>query len=352
MGASPLVKPAPERHDPHEDESHDHAQGHRHDHSHGHAHGERGGHGHSHSHRTADPAARRALFGAVVLTGGFMFVEASVGLYSRSLALLADAGHMLADVGALALALIAQRVAEKPRTERSTFGYRRAEVLAAFVNGMLLAGISFLILKEAGDRYFEPVPIRGGAMLATAVGGLAINLLVALILMRSQAHSLNVRAAFAHVLSDALGSVAAIIAGVAVVVWSATRVDALVSTLIAFLVAWSGFRVLRETAGILLEAAPPHLDVAAVERTIRESPGVADVHDLHVWRISERFDTLTAHVVLLRGEHGTEVSRRVAERLATEHGLDHVTIQPEAPPPDDVVAVRASRDGAVIQGPK
>jgi len=317
---------------------------------HGHGHGEFGGHGHSH--RTADPAARRALTGAVVLTMGFMLVEAGVGLWSRSLALLADAGHMLADAGALLIALIAQRVAERPRTERSTFGYRRAEVLAAFVNGMLLAGISFLILKEAGDRYFDPVPIRGGAMLGTAVGGLLVNLLVALVLLRSQTQSLNVRAAFAHVLSDALGSVAAIAAGVAVVVWNATRVDALVSTLIALLVAWSGFRVLRETAGILLEAAPPHLDVAAVERTIRESPGVADLHDLHVWRISDRFDALTAHVVLLRGEHGTEVCRRVAERLATEHGLDHVTIQPEAPPPDEVVAVRASRDGAAIQGPK
>jgi cobalt-zinc-cadmium efflux system protein len=317
---------------------------------HGHRHGELGGHGHSH--RTADPAARRALTGAVVLTMGFMLVEAGVGLWSRSLALLADAGHMLADAGALLIALIAQRVAERPRTERSTFGYRRAEVLAAFVNGMLLAGISFLILKEAGDRWFDPVPIRGGAMLATAVGGLFVNLLVALILVRSQAQSLNVRAAFAHVLSDALGSVAAIVAGVAVVVWNATRVDALVSTVIALLVAWSGFRVLRETTGILLETAPPHLDVAAVERTIRESPGVADVHDLHVWRISERFDTLTAHVVLLRGEHGTEVCRRVAERLATEHGLDHVTIQPEAPPPDEVVSVRLSRDGAAIRGPR
>ena len=301
-------------------------------------------------HHAADPAARRALFGAVVLTMGFMLVEASVGFYTKSLALLADAGHMLADAGALGIALIAQRVAERPRTERSTFGYRRAEVLAAFVNGMLLAGIAVLILKEAVDRYFEPVAIRGDAMLGTAVGGLCVNLLVAFVLMRSQAQSLNVRAAFAHVLSDALGSVAAIVAGVAVVVWNATRVDPLVSGVIALLVAWSGFRVLRETAGILLEAAPPHLDVAAVERTIRESPGVADVHDLHVWRISERFDTLTAHVVLLRGEHGTEVCRRVAERLATEHGLDHVTIQPEAPPPDEVVAVRSSRDGAVIRG--
>ena len=298
------------------------------------------------------PSHGYALLGAVALTMGFMLVEAAVGLYSRSLALLADAGHMLADSGALGIALIAQRVAERPRTERSTFGYRRAEVLAAFVNGMLLAAIAVLILKEAADRYFEPVPIRGGPMLFTAIGGLGVNLLVALVLMRSRAQSLNVRAAFLHVLSDALGSVAAIVAGVAVVFWNATRVDPLVSSVIALLVAWSGFRVLRETAGILLEGAPPNLDVAAVERTIRESPGVADVHDLHVWRISERFDTLTVHVVLLRGAHGTEVCRRVAERLASEHGLDHVTIQPEAPPPDDVVAVRMRRDGAVIRGRK
>jgi cobalt-zinc-cadmium efflux system protein len=259
---------------------------------------------------------------------------------------------MLADAGALALALVAQRFAEKPRTERSTFGYRRAEVLAAFVNGILLAGISVLILKEAGDRYLEPVAIRGPAMLGTAVGGLAVNLVVALVLARSQAHSMNVRAAFAHVLSDALGSVAAIVAGVSVVFWNATRVDAVVSVVIALLVAWSGYRVLRETAGILLEAAPPHLDVSAIERTIRESSGVADVHDLHVWRISERFDALTAHVVLTRGAHGTEVCRRVSERIAEEHGIKHVTIQPEAPPPDEVVTVRASRDGAPIPRPK
>ncbi|HVR20535.1 MAG TPA: cation diffusion facilitator family transporter, partial [Polyangiaceae bacterium] len=287
MGASPVGKPTTPRPDAH--------GGHGHAHPHAHGHDAHGGHGHAH--HTADPAARRALFGAVVLTMGFMLVEASVGFYTKSLALLADAGHMLADSGALGIALIAQRVAERPRTERSTFGYRRAEVLAAFVNGMLLAGIAVLILKEAVDRYFEPVAIRGEAMLGTAVGGLCVNLLVAFVLMRSQAQSLNVRAAFAHVLSDALGSVAAIVAGVSVVVWNATRVDPLVSGVIALLVAWSGFRVLRETAGILLEAAPPHLDVAAVERTIRESPGVADVHDLHVWRISERFDALTAHVV-------------------------------------------------------
>jgi cobalt-zinc-cadmium efflux system protein len=255
---------------------------------------------------------------------------------------------MLADTGALSLALIAQRVAARPRTERSTYGYRRAEVLAAFANGMILAGVAVLVFKEASERYFSPVTIRGEAMLGTAITGLVVNLLVAALLMRGQKDSINVRAAFTHVLSDALGSVAAILAGIAVVTLGWTRADSVLAVCIALIVAWSGFRVLKVTAAILLESAPPHVDVSAVERTIRETLGVADVHDLHVWRISEQFDSLTAHVTLARGEHGTEVARRVADCLREQHGLTHVTIQPEAPPPDAVVPVRSSRDGKAL----
>jgi cobalt-zinc-cadmium efflux system protein len=276
-------------------------------------------------------------------------VEAAVGIWSGSLALLADAGHMLADAGALGLAFFAQRVATRPRTQKTTFGYRRAEVLAAFANGMLLAGVAVLIVKEAIERYLAPTPIRAEEMLVTAAAGLVVNLLSAAVLSGSQKQSLNVHAAFLHVLTDALGSVAAILAGALVLWFGFVRADPVLSVVIAVLVATSGFRVLRETMGILLEAAPPDLDVSAVERTILETPGVDDVHDLHVWRISERFDTLTAHVTLKRGAHGTDVSRRVSERLLAEHGLGHVTIQPEAPPPDDVVPVRSSRDGGPIR---
>jgi cobalt-zinc-cadmium efflux system protein len=327
---------------------------HAHDHHHGHgAHGGHGGHGAHGGHGGhgghGRGTARTPLLAAVVVTGGFMLVEVVVGFWSGSLALIADAGHMLADAAALGLALFAQTVASRPRNERSTYGYRRAEVLAAFVNGMALAIVAVLILKEAVERYFSPVPIQGGAMLATASAGLLVNLLVAAILMRSQRDSMNVRAAFAHVLSDALGSVAAILAGLGVVYGGWQRADPLVSLAIALLVALSGWRVLRETMGTLLEAAPPHLDVVAIERTILECPGVAGVHDLHVWRISERFDTLTAHVTLDRGSHGTDVCRSVAERLKTQYGLGHVTIQPEAPAPDELVSVRSSRDGKPIR---
>lgn len=316
---------------------------------HGHGHGaERGGqgqgHGHGHGH-----GAKHVLIWALVLTFSFMIVEVAVGLYSGSLALLADAGHMLADAGALLLALVAQHFADRPRTERSTFGLRRAEVLAAFVNGIALAAIGLLVLEEALERWMDPVSIQGLPMLAAAVAGLLVNLVVAYILFRGESSNINVRAALAHVLSDALGSVGAILAASSVLLFGWERADPLLSVGIALLVVYSGWRVLRSTTGILLEAAPPHLDVAAVERTILESPGVAGVHDLHVWRISERFDTLTAHVTIERGSHGTEVCQTVAERLRHEYALDHVTIQPEAPPPDAVVSLRSSKDGAPIK---
>jgi cobalt-zinc-cadmium efflux system protein len=271
-----------------------------------------------------------------------------VGVWSGSLALLADAGHMLADAGALVLAIVAQHFARKPRTDRTTFGFRRAEVLAAFVNGIALAFIGLLIVKEAIERWMMPVAIQGRPMLLTATGGLLVNLLVAFMLMRGQTN-LNVRAALAHVLTDALGSVGAILAALAVLFWGLERADPLLSGLIAVLVAFSGWRVLRETTAILLEGAPPHLDVTAIERAILACPGVASVHDLHVWRISDRFDTLTAHVTLERGRHGTDVCRTVAECLKKNYGLSHVTIQPEPPPPDELVPVRVSKDGAVIQ---
>jgi cobalt-zinc-cadmium efflux system protein len=286
---------------------------------------------------------------ALTLTLGFMGVEAVVGWLSGSLALLADAGHMLGDSGALVLALIAQRVADRPRTELRTYGLKRAEVLAAFVNGIVLFGIALMIMREAVERFMQPVPIHGRPMLYAAIAGLCVNLLSALILIRGGQGNINVRTALLHVLSDALGSVAAIVAAVGALWFGAQRLDPALSLVIAGLVLLGGYRVLRETTGILLESAPPHIDVAAVERAIAATPGVASLHDLHVWRISEELDALTAHVTLSRGAHGTEVCKSVADRLRAEFRLDHVTIQPEAPPPDELVAVRSSRDGAPIR---
>ncbi len=314
------------------------------DKEHGHGGHGQGGHGHGH-----EKTPTRVLSIALVLTSTFMVVEAVGGVMTGSLALLADAGHMLADAGALALALVAQRVASRPRTQHTTFGLRRAEVLAAFVNGIALAVTALFVVKEAVERWMTPREIHAPGMLAIAAVGLGINLLVASILMRAQKDSLNVRAAFAHVAMDALGSVAAIIAGLCVLFFDFNRADPALSVLIAGLVAYSGWRVIRETTAILLEATPSHLDVMAIERVIRECQGVRDLHDLHVWRISDRFDALTVHVTVERGAHGVEVSRAVSERLRDEFGLTHATVQPEAAPPDAVVSVRSSRDGAPIR---
>lgn len=307
------------------------------------------GHGHAHAHRATDLAqpelgrSRRALSWAFGLTASFMVVEALVGWWSGSLALLADAGHMLADAGALALALAAQRWAGRGPGRATTYGFRRAEVLAAFVNGAVLAVVAVFVVKEAVQRWVHPTSIRGEGMLVAACVGLLVNLAVAVILARSHEGSVNVRAALAHVLSDAAGSVAAILAAVAVLAFSWNRADPILSALIAMLVAYSGWRILRETVLILLEAAPESLDVAEIAGTIRSAPGVATLHDLHVWRVSDGFDVVTVHVVVQRGHHGVDVCANVSEALLERHGLSHVTVQPEAPQPVSLVPLRLNR---------
>ncbi len=278
-----------------------------------------------------------ALKLSLVLTAGFMLIEAAVGWYTRSLSLLADAGHMLSDTGALGLALFAQGVASRQRTARATFGYRRAEVLAAFLNGIALALISVWIGVEAVRRLWEPTQLRTEGLLATASLGLLVNCMVAWILTRTQGANVNVRAALAHVLADLFGSLGAVAASLAVVFWQMYRADTVLSFFITLLVAHSGWRILRETSVVLLESAPSELDTSALAKTISETDGVASFHDLHAWRISDGFDAVTVHVVLAPRCHGVEVSQRVCQRVEALHGIRHVTVQPEAPPPQVLV---------------
>ena len=345
----------PRQHDPlsalnkavgaHHHEPHQHgSDAHQHD-SETHDHN---GESHHHEHAAPRDLPTRVLGIAFLVTFGFLGVEAVVGWWSGSLALLADAGHMLADAGALGLALWAQRWAAKPRSQRSTYGWRRAEVLAAFVNGVLLAVTALAIIFEATERLYHPTAIVGPAMLTVAVLGLLVNLGIARLLMGSRDQSVNVRAAFAHVLTDALGSVGAICAGVSVMLFNWTRADPLFSIVIAVLVALSGWRVLKETTAILLEAVPVHLDPAKISHTILETPGVARCADLHVWSISDDVDAVSAHVVLEQGAHGVEVCDRVAYRVRVAHSVALVTIQPLAAAPNSVVPLRRSLEGDVI----
>lgn len=328
-------------HHAHAGHDHDHAD---HDHGkHDHDHDARrsgpASHAHSHAHDLQATPTRRLVL-AFVITVTFMGVEAGVGWWSKSLTLLADAGHMLADAAALGLAITAQRIAARSRTRKQTYGYRRAEVLAAFANGIALALTSIWIFSEAIERWQSPPVIHGGALLITAVGGLLVNLgSAAMLSTGSHGHNVNTRAALAHVLSDALGSVGAIIAGVLVLTLGWTRADPGISAVIGLLVLWGGWRLVRDTSRVLMEGSPAQIDIAHVEGTLRSVPGVEGFHDLHVWSISDGFDVLTVHIVIGKGYHGTDVVAAVSRKLREVHRIDHVTIQPEAAPNETLVTL-------------
>ena len=299
-------------------------------HVHDHAHAHHDHHDHDHHDHDLRATPLKRLVAAFAMTALFMLVEAGVGWWSNSLALLADAGHMLADAAALALAIFAQRIASQARTRSRTYGFRRAEVLAAFANGIALGLTAIWIFLEAGHRWQHPVPIHGRALTVTAVLGLVVNLISAALLgAGSHGHNVNTRGALAHVLTDALGSVGAIAAGVFVLVFGWFRADPVISAAIGVLVLWSGWRLVRETSRVLMEGAPIEVDIEHVEDTLRAVPGLADFHDLHVWSISDGFNVLTVHVVLAPGSHGTDVVAAASRLLKQKHGIDHVTIQPE-----------------------
>jgi cobalt-zinc-cadmium efflux system protein len=297
---------------------------HNHDHS-GHPHSHGHGHGHGHAHGSGT-----ALTRALALTLGFAFVEAFVGVASGSLALLSDAAHMLVDSGALGLAVLAQRLASRTRTESHTFGYGRAEVLAAAISGGALFTASIGILIEAVGRLQQAPVVRGDWMLATAIAGLLVNIASGLALMHEAKASINVRAALAHVMADAAGSVAAIVASIAVLNFGLPQADSIASILISLLILWGAAGLIRESSAILMERVPLGVSVGAIESTIRATPGVRDLHDLHVWTISDGFPLVTVHVVLDGQAHGTGVARAVKERVTEAHGIEHVTVQPEA----------------------
>jgi len=270
---------------------------------------------------------------AAALTACFMVVEFAAGQVTGSLALLADAGHMLSDTASLALALFALWVGRRPRSPRKTFGYRRFEVLAAMGNGVVLGVTAVLVALEAHERWVHPVPVAGSGVVVVGAAGLALNLGCARLLHGGAHGNVNVRAAFLHVLGDALGSVAAMLAGVIVWTTGETRADPALSVGVALLLLWGAWRLVTETMHILMEGAPEGLDLDEVARAIGEVPGVESVHDLHVWSITSGEPAVTAHVVLRAGAfHGDQVARAVCEALERRFRLSHATIQPEPPP--------------------
>jgi cobalt-zinc-cadmium efflux system protein len=263
------------------------------------------------------------------LTAVYMFAEAFGGWWTGSLALLADAGHMLTDVAALGLASMAVWFSSRPATPQKTFGYYRLEILAAFVNGVSLVVLSLYIFYESYERWASPPEVRSGAMILIAAGGLLVNLFCAWILHADHHDDLNVRGAWLHVIGDALGSVGAIIAGVLMSVYGWYAADPLFSSLIGLLIIWSSWKLIREATNILLEGTPAHISLAAVEDAIRHTEGVEDVHDLHVWTITAGREALSAHVIHARAISQPELLKELRVKLQQQFGVGHLTIQME-----------------------
>ncbi len=300
--------------------------------------------GHSHDHHRSEN--RRALRWALALTATYTVVEVVGGLLTGSLALLADAAHMLSDNVSLGLALFALWLADKPPTPDKSFGYRRAEILAALANGVTLVALSIWIFVEAARRFSEPVEILGGWMLGIAVIGLAVNLGAAGILMRGRENSLNVEAAFRHVLADVLGSIGVIAAAIVIVTTGWERADPIVSVVIGVLVLASSWTILRDATRILLEATPANLDASQIGQRLSEHAGVRNVHDLHVWTITSGFPALSAHVLVGPSEDCHARRAELETLLHDDFGIDHTTLQVDHTRPEmiDVDDVRRRGD--------
>ncbi len=279
----------------------------------------------------AERVNRRPLAIALGITLVFLVVEVVGGVLTNSLALLADAGHMATDAAALALALFATWLARRPVTPERSFGFYRAEILAALVNATTLVVVSIYIFWEAARRLGDPPHVEGGLMLAVAVAGLVANAAAAWVLSRGggNQHDLNTRGALLHVIGDMPGSAGAIVAAVIILLTGWNAADPILSAGIGLLVLWGAWRLLRESVDVLLEATPPDIDADEVKRAMGAVPGVAGVHDLHVWTVTSGLVAMSAHVEVDEGANWTAVLSALAALLRERFGIAHATLQPE-----------------------
>jgi cobalt-zinc-cadmium efflux system protein len=291
-------------------------------------------HGHgAHAHGTAAGQHLRPLAWTLILTATVLIVEAIGGLWTGSLALLADAGHMLTDVGALVLSLLAIWFARRPPSASNTYGYYRMEILAALANGLVLFGVAAVILYEAYRRIWAPSDILAGPMLVFAAVGLGANLLGMWLLRAGATESLNVRSAYLEVLADALGSVGVIVAAVIIQISGNPLADPVISAAIGLFILPRTWGLMRQAIHVLMEGVPPHLDPLAIQRAMEDSHGVRAVHDLHVWTLTSGRDALSAHVRVDDLADGRHVLGDLQQLLHDRFGIEHVTIQLESDAP-------------------
>ena len=286
-------------------------------------------HGHGHDHGHAHSATRGRLTAVLALTFGFLLVEVAAGLLTGSLALLADAGHMLTDVAGLVLALLATKLAERPASPRRTFGYHRAEVLAALTNAFLLLGVAGYILAEAWNRWETPQDVPSRAVLLVASAGLLVNLVGAVLLQAGARTSLNLLGAYNEVVADALSSIGVIVGAVVMGFTGWQRVDTLVAVAIALFVLPRTWGLLRETLHVLLEGTPREVDLTELRTAMEDVPGVKTVHDLHVWTLTSGVHALSAHAILVDGATHGQVLGDLRTRVTAGFPITHVTVQLE-----------------------
>ncbi|GII86862.1 putative cation transporter [Sphaerisporangium siamense] len=310
-----------------------HSDRHRHDEGHGHGHGRGHGHGHGHGHAVSADADRRYLIAALALLLLFMVGEVIAGLVARSLALISDAGHMLTDTASILFALVAMRLALRPPRGGFTYGLKRAEILSAQLNGATLLVLAGLFFYEAVRRLLAPPEVEGGLVLVTALVGIVVNLAATWLLSRADRSSINVEGAYQHILNDLFAFIATAVSGVVVMVTGFARGDAIATLVVAALMLKAGYGLVRDTSRIFLQAAPSGLVPAEMGARLASQPGVAEVHDLHVWELTSGYASVSAHVFAGPGSDCGALRRHLHEVLVAAYGITHTTLQVDPVPP-------------------
>ena len=294
---------------------------------------------HTHAHGLSGESDARRLGGAFALIVAFMVAELVAGILGSSLALISDAGHMLTDAVALGLALAALRLANRPPTGSFTYGLRRAEILSAQINGITLLLLGGLIVFEGIRRLIDPPDVEGALVLVVALIGIGVNLVAARMLAGAERRSLNVEGAFLHVVTDLFAFIATAIAGALILIWGFERADGIASLLIAALMLWAAYGLLRETGRVFMEAAPPGLDPEAIGEALVHEAGVVEVHDLHVWEVTTGMPAISAHMIVGGDADCHEARWRAARLLADRFGVEHSTLQVEHEPGDELLQI-------------
>ncbi len=302
-------------------------------------------HQHGHSHAPAADADRRHLGIALALILAFMGVEVAVGIAASSLALLADAAHMLTDAGAIAFALVAMRLAARPAGGGYTFGLKRAEILSAQLNGATLLALAVFIVYEGVRRLVDPPEVEGAAVLVVALVGVAVNLAATWTLARANRQSLNVEGAFQHILTDMLAFIGTAVAGAVVLLTGFVRADGIAALLVAAIMVWAAYGLLRDSGRVLLEAAPKGLEPERVGRAMASLPGILEVHDLHVWEVTSGFPAMSAHVLVAPGDDCHQRRQELKSLLHAQFEINHTTLQVDHEPARELLEIEGGSGG-------